>query len=133
MRSTSDTPRPFQAVIRFGLVGLSNTAIGLLVIFVMWRGFGWPDWAANASGYVVGFGWSYVWNRRWTFKSTTDVRRSLPRFALVSGVAYVANLASVVLSRNALGAETFVPHLVGTLVYTTVGFLGSFLFAFRDR
>ena len=117
--------------LRFGMVGASNTAIGLALIWVAWRWLRWPDLPANVLGYSVGFLWSFALNRRWTFEHRGPVQRSFARFALVCGLAYSVNLAVLAASRAALGADTFWPHVLGMVAYTAVGFLGSQFYAFH--
>jgi putative flippase GtrA len=121
------------AAIRFAVVGVSNTLIGLLVIYLAWRGWGWPDWAANSLGYAVGIVWSFALNRRWTFRARGSVSRSFMRFLLVCGVAFTANLVVMLSCRRALGDASFAPHLIGACVYTAISFTGSQFFAFRER
>jgi putative flippase GtrA len=121
------------AAIRFAVVGVSNTLLGLLVIFVAWRLWGWPDWAANAFGYGVGFLWGFGLNRRWTFRARGSVSRSFVRYLLVCAAAFAANFVVMLAARAWLGPDTFAPHLLGVCVYTVLAFLGSHYFAFRGR
>lgn len=66
------------SLVRFGLVGVSNTAIGFGAFWGMHRALG----AATAQGiaYTLGTLWSYYWNRRWTFQSTGKVASEASRF-----------------------------------------------------
>ena len=121
----------FARAMRFGLVGASNTAIGLGLIWIAWHELGWPDLPANVLGYAVGFVWSYAWNRRWTFEHRGPLTRSFARFALVCAAAYLVNLAVLAITRRALGADTFWPHVLGMIAYTAAGFLGSHYYAFH--
>ena len=89
------------------------------------------DLAANLTGYAVGFCCSYGLNRLWTFADRGAVSRSLWRFALVCAVAYGANLMVLFAARGAMGPETFLPHVAGSITYTVVGYLGSRYFAFK--
>jgi putative flippase GtrA len=115
---------------RFALVGASNTAVGLGLIWLAWHGLGWPDLPANLLGYGAGFLWSYALNRRWTFQHRGPLARSFGRFALVCGFAYAVNLVVLALARAALGPATFWPHVLGMVAYTILGFLGSQYYAF---
>lgn len=116
---------------RFAIVGASNTLLSLALIWIAWRGLGWPDLPANLLGYSVGFLWSFALNRSWTFGHRGPLMASFARFALVCGAAYVVNLAVLAASRSALGPQTFWPHLLGMAAYTLAGFLGSQLYAFH--
>lgn len=117
--------------VRFALVGALNTLVGMSVIFITWHFFGFSDLAANLLGYAAGFVCSYSLNKLWTFSDRGNVGRSLWRFALVCAVAYGANLIVLFGTRSAMGPETFLPHVMGSITYTVVGYLGSRFFAFR--
>lgn len=117
--------------IKFALVGALNTLVGMGMIFVAWHFFGFSDLAANLTGYAAGFCCSYLLNRRWTFDDRSAVSRSLWRFILVCAVAYGANLIVLFATRNAMGPETFLPHVAGSITYTVAGYLGSRYFAFK--
>lgn len=103
---------------RFVLVGLSNTLIGMGVIYLAWRGLGLGDLPANMIGYGIGFVWSYGLNRLWTFQD--------------SG-AYLANLLVLFAARRLMGEASFLPHVFGSVAYTVLGYLGSRFFAFRQQ
>lgn len=119
-------------VLRYLMVGVVNTAVGLSIIFALMHA-GVADLAANAIGYAVGLCVSFVLNGRWTFGATAlDVGRLL-RFLLVVGVAYFANLAALVVARDALDWGSHVGQLAGAVTYTAVGFIGSRWFAFAAR
>jgi putative flippase GtrA len=65
-------------LLRFGLVGVSNTVIG----FTVFRGalHLFAAFYSQALSYTVGMLWSYYWNRRWTFQSQSNVAREATRF-----------------------------------------------------
>lgn len=119
-------------VLRYLLVGVVNTAVGLSIIFALMH-LGVADVAANAVGYAIGLGVSFVLNGRWTFGAATLDAGRLLRFLLVVGVAYLANLAALVVVRDALGWGSHVGQLAGAAAYTAVGFAGSRRFAFAAR
>ncbi len=117
--------------LRFAAVGVSNTLLGLGLIWLAWRWWGWHDVAANALGYAAGFAWSFMLNRGWTFRHNGPAGRSMARFALVCTLAYALNLAVLALARNAIGQGSFWPHLLAVGAYSVSAFLGSHFYAFR--
>lgn len=119
-----------HSLFRFALVGLSNTLIGMGVIYLAWRGLGLGDLPANLLGYGIGWVWSYSLNRLWTFQDRGAMGRSLGRFALVCAVAYAANLLVLFAARRLMGEASFLPHVFGSVAYTALGYLGSRFFAF---
>jgi putative flippase GtrA len=121
-----------QRLLRFGIVGLSNTLLGLGVIYVCWRFLGMGDVPANMTGYVVGLLWGYTWNRRWTFRSARPARQQFGRYLLLCLCAYAANLGVIGIARHVLGDQSFFPHVAGTVFYTALTYLGCRHFVFAE-
>lgn len=117
--------------LRFVLVGISNTLIGMSIIYFAWRFLHLGDLFSNMLGYAVGFVWSYAMNRWWTFQHSGPVSQSLARFVLVCACAYCANLLVLFALRHEMGQASFLPHVAGMVVYTIMGYLGSRFFAFK--
>jgi putative flippase GtrA len=121
-----------MSLFKFALVGVSNTLIGLGVIYFSWSVIGVNDLAANLTGYLVGFLWSFFANRHWTFFSQAKVAKSMWRYAQVCGAAYIANLGTLFFTRNLIGHDSFLPHIAGAIVYTGLAYIGSRRFVFID-
>jgi putative flippase GtrA len=120
-------PRP----VRFALVGVANTLLGLFVIYAAkWIG-GLPDFPANLLGYLVGFTLSYFLNARWTFAFRGRHGVAAPRFVLVILAAYLANIATVY-ALLGLAINSYIAQAAGIIPYTVIGYLGAALFAFRE-
>ena len=66
------------SLVRFGLVGVSNTAIGFGAFWGLHRVL--RAAAAQGIAYTIGTLWSYYWNRRWTFQSQGKVASEASRF-----------------------------------------------------
>jgi putative flippase GtrA len=66
------------SVVRFGIVGVSNTVIGFAVFWSAHHLM--PAMGAQCLSYFVGMLWSYYWNRRWTFQSQGRVASEASRF-----------------------------------------------------
>jgi putative flippase GtrA len=81
--------------VKFVLVGVSNTFVGLGTIYAMKSLLGLGDASSNLIGYGVGLSWSFWLNRSWTFEHREHPGRALVRFFAVALVAYVVNLAAV--------------------------------------
>ncbi|MDR2469010.1 MAG: GtrA family protein [Tannerella sp.] len=83
--------------LKFGVVGVGNTLLTLLVIWGMTRYGGCSEMLANLTGYAVGLINSYVWNRQWTFRSQVGWRKSSVRFLGVFAVCYLLQLGLLLL------------------------------------
>ncbi len=118
---------------RFLVVGLANTALTLAIIFVLLR-FGSSLLTANIIGYGTGFINSFVWNRRWTFRSSGDVWRETMVYSVVWVVCYLLQMVALLLSARWLGLSDILSTLIAMLFFTGPNYLGNRLFTFRaDR
>ena len=117
--------------LRFLVVGVLNTLIGLLAIYLgkWWLGLG--DVLANLFGYAIGLCFSFVVNRSWTFDHSGAVVPALMRFLVVFGIAYAVNLATVLAAIRVFGINAYIAQALGIVPYTLFFFLGSRYYAFR--
>jgi len=69
---------------RFAIVGALNTGIDIGIFTLAFYGLGWPLLVANATGFAIGVGNSYILNKVWTFGD-----RSAGREALMRGLAFL--------------------------------------------
>lgn len=126
----SSLPFDFPRMLRFGVVGLFNTALGYAVILAG-LALGLGDIVANASGYAVGLVLGFFLNRQWTFTRADGFRPGTAlRYGSVFLVAYSINLAVVIAARSAGIIENPLVHFAGICVYSVVFYLGSASFVF---
>jgi len=117
------------ASVRYLIVGAGNTVVGLLTIYAALWLLGLSDVLANVIGYSVGIVLSFTLNKRWSFRHRGRAAPAFVRFVLVLGVAYAANLGTV-LATLGLGMDSYVAQAAGVVPYVVVGYLGSKYFAF---
>jgi putative flippase GtrA len=120
----------YARLLRFGLVGLLNTALGYSVILAaLWLGYG--DVLSNLTGYAAGLIVGFVLNSRWTFGKSTDFRLAVvARYAGAFLIAYGVNLGVVLAARSTQVVDGPVAHLAGICAYTILFYLGSVYFVF---
>jgi len=109
--------------VRYGLVGVVNTLVGLSSILVAKRLFAVADVPANALGYALGLACSFSLNRHWTFAHRGAAGPTLWRFLATQGIAYACNLAEVLGSISA-NVNAYLAQCAGVPVYMLVGFIG---------
>lgn len=122
-----------MAFMRFLLVGVANTLVGLSVIYFAMYFLGLGIVHANAFGYSVGILLGFALNKTWTFRSRDYIVSSFFRYLLVLAVAYVANLATVLFANSHFDLNPYLTQALGIFPYTVIGFLGSRYFAFRTQ
>jgi putative flippase GtrA len=120
-------------LIRFGLVGIVNTLIGLLAIYAVLFFTAASAVQANALGYALGFSVGFVLNRAWTFNDRTPAGKLLPWYLGVAVLAYAANLAVVVYTNRQLGMDKYIVQLLGCATYTALMYWGCRYFVFNGQ
>lgn len=116
-------------VVRFGLVGVSNTALSFGIFWAAHHLM--PAAGAQCVSYAIAMLWSYYWNRRWTFQSQGKVASEASRF-------FTTQIAFMLLSSAMLGYLVDRQHLptapcwLGTVAIVTVlNFLVSRYWSFK--
>ncbi|MCM1318610.1 MAG: GtrA family protein [Bacteroides sp.] len=123
-------------LVKYGVVGCLNTALTLGIIFVCKSFLGVDEYLSNALGYVAGFVNSFLWNRRWVFRSDGRLRREAALFLCGFAVCYCVQFAVVwVLSRSPFGDMEYaftdrivlsgygIATLIGNVAYTLSNFI----------
>jgi putative flippase GtrA len=118
--------------LRFLVVGCANTLVGLAVIYAALGLVGLGEVAANAVGYAVGLGVSFLLNKAWTFRYSGPVLLALPRFLLAFAASYLLNLATLWELIHGWGVNGYLAQAVAVVPYTVSFFLLSKLLVFRS-
>lgn len=120
-------------ILRFLLVGLVNTFVGLGVTFLLYHGLQTGYWVATALGNASGVAVSYVLNRRYTFAVKAGGPRYWLKFLTVVVVsyfiAYRLSLTLILVLFPTFGGTGAI--LVGMVLYTVLNFLGQNYWVFQ--
>ena len=119
-----------SSLVRFLLTGAANTLLGLAIIYAL-KLLGMRDIPANLLGYALGISISYAMHAAWSFSYRGSIRAALPRYVLVTVLAYLANLATVSVALYWWGLNGYVAQAFGIPPYVLVGYLGAKLYVFR--
>lgn len=129
-------PLWLRQAVKFGLVGVLNTLVdlGVYALLVHLTGL-LADYhtLAKAISYAAGILNSYLWNRRWTFRSQASPSRTLLPFFAVNGLALAVNTGLMSLSFERLGLPEIVSIGIATLSTMAFNFLVSKFIIFRPR
>jgi len=78
--------------VKYNLIGIMNTLITLLVVWVLHQLLDWNLELSNFLGFIAGGCNSYIMNRIWNFKSSNKKSAEITRFLVVFLCAYGLNL-----------------------------------------
>jgi putative flippase GtrA len=121
-----------RSIARFPVVGLINTAIGLLVIYLA-KYFGFDDIKSNIIGYSCGIFASFLLNKKWTFSHEGSYFSAALKFSAVTAVAYVSNLLVVIFLLELVKANAFLAQAAAVPVYAFITYAGYRRFVFPEK
>lgn len=124
-----------HSAMRYAVVGVGNTLVGLTAIFAIKFFTGAGDVLANLGGYIIGSVFSYAFNSSWTFRYSGPMLTGVVKFAGVTVLAYLCNLATVMAAIRVFGLNPYLAQAMGVPAFAIVCYLGGRFFAFdtRDR
>lgn len=130
--------------IRFLVVGVLNTLVTLIVIFVCKSILEINEWVSNGIGYVAGVINSFLWNKQWVFHSSKKASHEAVKFSIGFLLCYGLQLLVCWSLTKPLGLGlltwtvygfTFtgyaVATLIGMVIYTMANFIYNRLFTFK--
>lgn len=129
--------------IKFGLVGVMNTAVDFLV-YALLTWIGMQYLVAQVFSYSAGTVNSYVVNKLWTFggkgnggtenrKAVTVDKGEFARFVLVNIGTLLLSIALLYVLKTGLGFHPLIAKIGVTAVTVVVNYIGSKLWVFRSR
>jgi len=122
--------------IRFILIGVLNTIIGISIIFLLLEVFKLSYWISTFIGNSVGATVSYYLNRNFTFKSNIENKKGILLFIFVILVSYFMSysIGYHLLLENIFGSNLYreeLSILLSACFYTILNYLGQKYLTFR--
>jgi putative flippase GtrA len=117
--------------VKFGIVGVSNTALTLVVYTVLLKVFGVWYLAASAIGFVVGATNGFLLNRRWTFREHVGDALTPVRWAIVQGCGLGINEGLLYLFVHDAHLDKLLAQVFATAVVTVTTFCANRAWTFR--
>lgn len=118
-------------LIKFGIVGVSNTLLTAIVIWIMLKKLNTSDYLANITGYIVGLINSFIWNRKWTFQSKSNVSSTFVKFIVIFALSYLFQLGALYLLLNFTTIDSYICQLMSMAAYTGSNFVLNKFYTFK--
>jgi len=119
--------------LKFSFVGVLNTLITLLTIWVCVNVFSTSHYIANIVGYVFGVINSFIVNKLWTFNHKSKTGITLAKFIGVFGVTYLIQFSVLSLLLNYSNIDDFACQIIAMIVYTILNFIINKKFTFKTN
>lgn len=119
---------------RFLLVGCSNFVVSFLVfhlLILLSPRFDLSIFIAQLLSYSAGTLWSFIWNRRFTFRSTASPYRQAVRFIVLQGSFALITAFSIDAAVVSLGLPPTAAWFLVMFVVTIANYMLSRSWAFR--
>lgn len=122
----------FIQLFKYGIVGVINTIITAIVIFMLMNILGAPYTISNIAGYIAGVINGFILNYKWTFKtSTLPAYKQFIRFISVFLICFLIQFILVIIMVEYLSINENVAQLIGMVIYSVIGFLLNKYFTFK--
>ena len=129
-------PGLIRQFITFCGVGVINTVVGLAVILFLSEILAVHYGTANLAGYGVGLFIGFILHRNITFCATKghrSPRSQLMYFLLIFVVAYLVQLAALIVMVSVIGWPNLFSQILAVGVYTVISFAGNKFLTFRGN
>ncbi len=119
--------------IKFGIVGVSNTLLTLVVYTVLLKVFGVWYLAASAIGFAVGATNGFLLNRRWTFREHVGDALTPVRWGIVQSGGLGINEGLLYLLVHDGHLDKLLAQVCATAVVTVTTFIVNRAWTFRTH
>ena len=143
IKMTEEQSGKFFQFVKFGLVGVSNTAISLLInlstLFILRPlGFAYDYVIANLMGFSLSVLWSYTWNNRYVFRLKKGETRSTKKTLLKTYMSY--GFSGIILNNclstiwiSVLKISRFYAPFMNLMFTIPINFILNKLWAYRSH
>lgn len=118
--------------IKFGLVGISNTLIGLAVYYFCLYVLHLFPQLCNLFGFIISVLNAYHWNLRWVFK-TNGSKNTLLKFFSIYFFTYLLSAGLLYLWVGILQISAMIAPLLSLCITVPTNFFLSKFWAFKER
>lgn len=116
--------------VKFGVVGVSNTAVSLAVYYgCLW--LGWSYLLANALGWVLGVLNAFYWNYRYVFETQASWPAALGKTYVSYGGSFLLSMGLLYVLVDLLGVSELLAPFAVLVLTVPLNFLMNKFWAFR--
>lgn len=127
-----------RQVLSFGIIGVLNTLLGIVLIEIFYNLCGWNYWVSSITSYVIGSIYSFFANKKLTFRVQGNTKITAIRFAINTiicyGIAYglAKPLVKAILTDMSQRVVENVALLIGMGLFIIMNFFGQKFFVFKE-
>lgn len=123
----------FISLIKFGIVGVSNTLVNWIIFFIL-NHIGVYYITANVIAYLIATANSYFWNSKWVFKFKKEESLKAPlRFILLNLIGLVLNSTILYLLVDLLHFSRMISLIIATGIVMIVNYFINKIWVFKEN
>lgn len=120
--------------LRYCIVGTSNTLVDFITFVILFYLLHVDTYISQAAAFLVATFNSYIWNRRFTFKSRAKLfGKNLILFYILNFITLSISLIGLYLFYDVLGINELVSKVLAAPFVFIVNYLGNRLVIFKDQ
>jgi len=125
--------KSFYEFIKFSIVGIVNTFVNLLVLFILTEFFGVYYLISAVFAFLAAVTNSFILNKIWTFnyKLKNNLHIKYTQFLIVSVIAFFVNLWILYFFTEYLHFYYLLSQIIGIVCNLIINFLGNKLWTFK--
>ncbi len=116
------TNQNIRQFLKYSIVGIFNTIISFSVIFFLFNVLSVNYVLANTIGYICGLINSFIWNKKWTFRSNKAYLKEIILYLLVFIVSYFANVFTLIILVEVFLLNKNISFVLSGVIYVIIGF-----------
>lgn len=123
----------FISLIKFGIVGISNTLVNWIIFFIL-NHIGVYYITANVIAYLIATANSYFWNSKWVFRFKKEESLKAPlRFILLNLIGLVLNSTILYLLVDLLNFSRMISLIIATGIVMIVNYFINKVWVFKEN
>ncbi len=120
-----------QQFIKFGIVGLSSTAISFGVYYIFILVDKRLYLIGNIVGFVISLFNSYYWNNKYVFKKQNNFLKTIIKLCICYGSTFLLGILILYISVNTLCVSEFIAPILVLMVNIPLNFLLNKFWTFK--
>lgn len=117
--------------LKFCVVGFSGMVVDFGTTWLCKEKLGWNKYVSNSIGFVLAATNNYIWNRLWTFRSTSaEIPVEYSKFLIIAIIGLGINNLVIYLLHDKLKLNFYLSKLFAIGVVTLWNFTMNYFFTF---
>ncbi len=140
----AETQKTFIQLLKYGVIGVSNTLITLVAFYILNTLLGVPYTPSNVVGYVLGVVNSFIWNRTWVFKAKDNLKREALLFVVGFALCWALQMIVSVIMLEGMDMKNFtlswmskagqnITMVVAMVFYTIANYVYNRFITFNEK